>query len=641
MSRHHLRFVLRQYIEHKSRSNLRLHIGTSAIGWLALTTALSQVAIPFEVPLLGANLGAALGVLSFVYWLAVDVVVTAAVAVLTIFWAALPLGVWGPGHGWPAVVAPLGVFTAMEITAYFGHVYHHEHASFLKGEPPLRAALDRAHAALFGPFHFGLIALLAAGWRPVVRARLDAEEREALRTRRSVPWSNWARNVSRHVRYVCTPQTIDDLVDAVVEARDRGQRVRVVGSGFSWSAVAPSEDTIIFCERLDRVEVDVSDPSRPAVWVEAGVTNRRLNRELARFDLAMPYNVVLENVRLAGIASSGTHGTGTDTGIIGDLVEVFEVVDAEGKRRVLSEETVGPEVMRAARVGLGLFGVITRMKLRVVRNHRVRQTDRKVPVREMLRDLPELIRSHESLELIWLPFNPDVWMRIVDRTEEARTFAGHGFWFKTQNFLQNAWLVFSNPLMRLWPGLTPTLLRIGIRMLPFQSRVLDLPESHHYHKWIEILRIGCMEVGFKLDPDGPTIHDLWDATERLIDAYARRGQYPLNLTLNFRFTGSSGALLTPAYGDGMTCYVEIMWVGRPDGWEAFTSELCREWLKIPGALPHWGKEFEHVEDVVSIVRKNLGDRRDRFLAALAEAGVDPDRRFFNGLTRRVLVDEEG
>ena len=125
----------------------------------------------------------------------------------------------------------------------------------------------------------------------------------------------------------------------------------------------------------------------------------------------------------------------------------------------------------------------------------------------------------------------------------------------------------------------------------------------------------------------------------MVEQYARRGLYPLNLTLNVRFIGSSGALLTPAYGEGMTCYVEIMWMGRPEGWSEFSSELCREWLKVPGALPHWSKEFEHVEDVVSIMRANLGDRRARFLSALEQSGIDPERNFFNPLTRRVLRDE--
>jgi hypothetical protein len=258
----------------------------------------------------------------------------------------------------------------------------------------------------------------------------------------------------------------------------------------------------------------------------------------------------------------------------------------------------------------------------------------------VLGQLEELIRAHDSVELYWFPFNRDMWIRTVDRTDAPRTFHGHGFWFKTQNFLQNAWLVvFSRLVTSLFPSLTPALLRLGMRLLPFRTRVLDLPESHHYHHWIEMMRCGCLEVGFKADPDGANVRLAWEATERLVEEYASRGLYPLNLTLNVRFIGSSGALLTPAYGDGITCYVELMWNGRPEGWAEFSSDLCREWLKAPGALPHWSKEFEHVEDVVRIIRRNLGDRRDRFLAALARSGVDPERRFPNALLRRVLIDE--
>jgi uncharacterized membrane protein YGL010W len=641
MNRHHLRFVLRQYIEHKDPSNLRLHLWTNAVAWLALTTALSQVPLPIAVPVLGANLGALFVVLSLLYWLPVDALVTAAVAALTAAWALLPFSPWGPGHGWLAgVAAPLLVFTAMGLTAYFAHVYYHEHGEFMKGDPPLRAALDTAHAVIWGPFHFWLEALLHAGWRPRLKAQLDAGEREALRTRQQVPWVNWAGIAACRAQFVCTPQTVEDLIAAVTEAHARGQRVRVVASGFSWSSLVPSDDTLIFCERLDRVAVDLSDPAHPAVWAEAGVTNRQLNRELARAGLCMPWNVVLENVRVAGIASTGTHGTGKATATVGDLVEVFEVVDSEGRLRVLSEETVGAEVMSAARLGLGLFGVIARVRLRVVPLYRVCQTDQRLPVKAMLDRLPELIRAHDSVELYWFPFNRDMWMRTVDRTDAPRTFHGHGFWFKTQNFFQNAWLVlFSKLVMRFAPGLTPALLRVGFRMLPFRARILDLPESHHYHHWIEMMPCGCLEVGFKADPDGRNVRLAWEATERIVEEYARRGLYPLNLTLNVRFIGESGALLTPAYGDGLTCYVEIMWMGRPEGWAELSSDLCREWLKVPGALPHWSKEFEHVEGVVPIMRASLGDRRGRFLAALGESGVDPQRRLWNALLHRVLLDE--
>jgi hypothetical protein len=644
MNQHHLRFVLRQYVEHKVPANLRLHVWTNAVAWLALMTLLSGVALPLRpLPLLGANLGAAATVLSALYWLPVDPLVSGAVVALTAAWAAVPLSVWGPGHGWVAgVVAPLVVFTAAGLTALFAHMYHHEHADFMKGEARASAALDTTHAVVWGAFHFGLLGLLRIGWRPRLRAELDEHERRILRHREHVPWVNWAKLVACRAQLVSAPRTSAELAEAVRDARAQGLRVRVVASGFSWSSVVATNEGLIFCERLDELTFDTTDPARPTVWAGAGVTNRQLNRELAQRGLCMPWNVVLETVRVAGIVSSGTHGTGKGTSTIGDLVEALEVIDATGKVRVLSEETVGAEVMSAARLGLGLFGVIARVKLRVVPLYRVTQTDLRLPVRDVLNQLPALVENHASVELYWFPFNREAWIRTIDPTSASKTRHSHGFWFKAQNFVQNAWaVVFFKLVMRFAPRLTPALLRLAFRMLPFHTRVIDLPDSHHYRHWIEMMPAGCMEVGFKVDPGLANVRSAWEVTERLVDDYSRRGLFPLNISLNVRFIGSSAALLTPAYGEGTTCYIEIMWMGRPEGWKDFTSILCREWMKVPGALPHWSKEFEHVEGIVPLMRDSLGDRREKFLAALAASGVDPDRAFYNPVLRRVLLDEVG
>jgi hypothetical protein len=613
-------------------------VWTNAIAWLALTTFLSQIPLPLlNVPLLGANVGAAFVVLSVAYWIFADALTTLLVALVTTTWAVLPLSPWGPGHGIAGFVVPLVVFTAAGLTARYAHVYHHEHANFLNGAHPFDAALDTTHAVVWGAFHFTLEGLLREGYRPKLRTELDEHERRTLRTGEQVRWMNWARLASCRARFVSTPQSIEDLAWAVREARTRGLHLRVVGSGFSWSSLVPSDDALIFCERLNRINVDADAAT---VWVEAGVTNRELNRELARHGLCMPWNVVLETVRIAGIASTGTHGTGKLTSTVGDLVEAFEVVDAAGELRVLSEETVGAEIMNAARLGLGLFGVIARIKLRVVPIHRVRQTDQRIRATEMLERLPSLVETHDSVELYWFPFNRDVWMRTIDRTDAPRTSASHGFWFRTLNFLQNAAaIVFFDFVTKLVPAITPALLRVGMSMLPFRTRVLDLPESHHYHHWIEMMPAGCLEVGFKADADFANVRRAWATTERVVDAYAKRGLYPLNISLNVRFIGSSRTLLTPAYGEGMTCYVEIMWMGRPKGWAELSSELCRAWLEVPGAMPHWSKEFEHVPGVVPIIRASLGDRHARFLAALAKSGVDPERTFWNPLVHR-LFDEK-
>jgi FAD/FMN-containing dehydrogenase len=642
MNEHHLRFVLRQWIEHKNPANLRLHVWINGVGWLGLTTVLSQIPVPVGVPLLGANVGAWFVAASAVYWLAADVLVSVAVTAMTTAWALVPFTLWGPGHGaLPGVALPLAVFTAMGLTALYAHIYHHEHAEFMNGDAPGRAAFETTHAVIWGPFHFWLEGLLHAGYRPALRAQLDARERAATLRRELVPWRNWGGTAACQPKIVCVPQTVDDLVEAVRDAAAAGHRVRVLGSGFTWSAFVPSEDVLIFCERLERIEVDASDPEAPCVWAEAGVTNRQLNAALAEHGLAVPWNVVLECVRVAGIVSVGTHGSGRDTATMGDLVEALEVVTSEGELRVLSEATVGAEAMAAARLGLGMFGAIARVKLRVVPTYRVRQIDSRLPAAEALAGIEDLVRSHESVELYWFAFNKDVWLRTLDRTGAPRTQATHGVAFSALNFLQNFWLVATARFFeRFARSLTPALHKLNFRFLTFEERVLELPDAQHYRRWIEMVRCGCVEVGFKTDGDLANVRQAWDAAERLVEAYGRRGLYPMNLTMNVRFIGPSGALLSPAYGPGLTCYIEALCVGRSVGWEAFSAELCGEWMKIPGALPHWAKEFEHVPGIMPLARERLGDRRARFIAAWKQSGVDRRQMFVNPLIERLLIDDD-
>ena len=641
MNEHHLRFVLRQWIEHKNPANVRLHVWINGAGWLGLTTVLSQIPAPLAIPLLGANVGAWFVAASAIYWLAADALVSVAVTLMTIGWAAVPFSPWGPGHGALLGVAlPLALFTAMGLTALYAHIYHHEHAEFMNGDAPGRAALETTHAVVWGPFHFWLEGLLHAGYRPALRAQLDARERATVLRRELVPWMNWGRTAACRPKVVCVPQTVADLVEAVRDAAAAGHEVRVLGSGFTWSAFVPSADVLIFCERLDGIEIDVSHPEAPHVWAEAGVTNRQLNAALAKHGLAVPWNVVLECVRVAGIVSVGTHGSGRDTATMGDLVEALEVVTSEGELRVLSEATVGADVMSAARLGFGMFGAIARVKLRVVPTYRVRQVDRKLRAVDALDRLGELVQAHQSVELYWFAFNKDVWLRTFDRTDLPTTTANHGVGFSALNFVQNAWLVVTSRFFdRFARSLNPAVMRLNFRGLTFKERVLELPHALHYRRWIEMVRCGCIEVGFKVDGDFANVRRAWEATERLVESYAKRGLYPMNLTMNVRFIGPSGALLSPAYGEGLTCYIEALCVGRSEGWHEFSAELCAAWLGIPGALPHWAKEFEHVPGVLQLARDRLGDRRTRFLAAWMESGVDKRRMFVNPLIERLLLDE--
>jgi hypothetical protein len=152
------------------------------------------------------------------------------------------------------------------------------------------------------------------------------------------------------------------------------------------------------------------------------------------------------------------------------------------------------------------------------------------------------------------------------------------------------------------------------------------------------MRTTCIEVGFKIDDnDFSNFRRVFHGTRQLVDDWTKRGKYPFDLTVNIRFIGPSRALLSPAYGPGLTCYIEALFTRKSAYWKAFTTELFNLWLSAdPGALPHWAKEFEHVPGIDVLAKERLGTRLTEFRAVLKDAAVDPRGMFVNDLVRRVF-----
>lgn len=627
--------LLDDHLRHRNPANLRIHALASVVPWLAALTALSQVALPLPLPGVLANLGTACALTVAAAWLSVDVLVPALVLLVTALWAALPGSPFGPqpGHALGVTVGATVVMLLGFVPVLLGHIYYHEHAPHL-----LRQRRNVPLLILNGPFLFWLIALVRAGWRPALRERLAADERARLLPRRGGQIFNWARTMTCRPQWVAAPQTIDDLEAVVRDCVRDGRKLRMIGSGFSWSSFAASDEMLVFCEALDGIAVDLDDPAGPAVWAECGASNRQINAVLARHGLQLPYNVVLETVRAAGITSLGTHGSGKDTATMGDLVDAFEVIDGTGARRILSEATIGAEGMAAARVGLGLFGVIVRVRLRVTPADLVEQRDELVPLDEALDRLPALVEQRDSVELYWVPMTEYAWLRSYHATTAPPTRARHGRLFILRNLLEMMFFTaLHGVVVRLLPRLLPATLRLMLLGLSRQRRVLPRAEANHYRRWCELRRCRCTEVGFKVDAKFANVRAAFAATRALVEREAARGRFPVNMIVNVRFIGPSGGLLSPAYGPGLACYIEALSWGSPAGWDEAVAELVAAWMRDPTALPHWPKEFERVPGIAELVRARLGERLTRFLAAREAAAVDPDDLFVNGLTARVLL----
>ncbi len=457
-------------------------------------------------------------------------------------------------------------------------------------------------------------------------------------TRQGARWTNWAGNQQAWPERIVVPQSRGDLVEIVRAARQLGRRIRVCGEGHTFSALVPTDDFLVDVRSLRRVELDLEHPDGPRVRVESGASVAEVDAALEAAGLVIPTNVVLSSVRYGGLIATGCHGSGLHQPPLSDYVVEMEVVDGRGQIRTLSDETIGTEAMDAARLGFGLFGIIHSITLRaepIFNVHHVDQTRADMDV--TLGDLQRIVFSHDYCDLYWFPFSPTVWLKTYHRTDRASTVGSHRV--RAERLFQQVGMRIGQRAFR-WlahrPHYTAATCRLLSRFIPSRDVIEPVLGGIHFQTGIEFMHARNMEIGFAIDDDFENVRYAWRLAVELVARYARRGKWPLNLALNARFLGTSRALLSPCHGRKHTCFMEVMTHRDAHGWDDFVMELGDAWLKLPGAAPHWPKEFEQIPGVFEQIAKRYGPNLQRFAQIRRELEIDPDDLFVNRLTRRLL-----
>jgi hypothetical protein len=477
---------------------------------------------------------------------------------------------------------------------------------------------------------------------PIAHANTAASSATALRIShvRGERWSNWGRTAHCQPDYFFHARTVDDLRQIIGFARDEGRRIRAVATGHSWSAIVPTDEILVNVQALNRVHLDLRDADHPRVTMECGATVLEVNNVLEKAGYALPFNVVLESVRFGGLIATGSHGSGWNHQTLSDLVHAIEIFGADGELRHFEAGVDSEEVMNAARLNLGMFGLIYRLTLNVQPTWNVRAQDRLVPIEATLDQLPALIAAHDNLELFWWPFTDRLWLKTWHRVEGATTAPAlrHDQVDRTRSAIEQRLYGGVLGVMRRFPKTTP---RGSAALLGYtpsrRDMVVNVMEAIHYRRSLEVAKMGCLEIAFKVDPDLSTVKAAMQVAFDMNRHYAARREYPFNVTMNTRFIHNSDCWLSPAFGEGHTCYIEVLSAADPAHWRRFSGEVGREWLTLPHALPHWAKEYKQIPGVTDHIKREMGANIARFNRIKAELKVDPDDMFVNPTLAEVFA----
>lgn len=426
-------------------------------------------------------------------------------------------------------------------------------------------------------------------------------------------WRNWAGDEGCRPKAVVRPESIEQVGEALARAATAGWRVRVAGAGHSFSDIACTDGMLISLERFGQV-LDV-DSDSGLVRVQGAVAIAALNAELAEHGLALENLGDIDVQSVAGAISTATHGTGARLRNIPSQVQELKLVLADGSTLVCSGER-DPDLLRAARVGLGALGVVAEVTLRCVPAFTLRGVDASAPLEETLDRFDELANTNEHFELFVFPHCDVALTRTNNRTDEdPRPRGKAAAWMNDVLLTNHAFGAFC-ALGKAAPSQIPRINRLVTRLAGSSKRI---DRSDRIFASPRLVRFTEMEYSLPRERTP-------EAVRAVMELIERRG-FAVPFPIEVRTVAPDEAMLSTAYGRESGFVAVHMYRGME--WRPYFEAVERIMYEL-GGRPHWGKR--HFQTAATL--RPRYPEWDAFQAIRAQ--LDPEGRFANAWTDRVL-----
>ncbi|TMK22449.1 MAG: FAD-binding protein [Actinobacteria bacterium] len=426
-------------------------------------------------------------------------------------------------------------------------------------------------------------------------------------------WTNWGGTASCRPAEVEHPASEDEIVAALKRAATGGERVKVAGSGHSFTDIACTGGRMLKLDRYNHVvEVDAANRT---VTVEAGITIADLAEELARNGLAFPNLGDIGYQSISGAISTSTHGTGEKLGNLATQVKALRLVLADGSALDLSARS-DPESFQAARVSLGALGVISTVTLQCVPAFTLHAVDGPGKLDEVLERFDDDARSNHHYEFYWFPYTDACLVKSNNRTDEApRPKAKVRAWLEDE-FAGNTVFGFVCRVMRARPKWIPRLHRLVGKAIT-RSEYSDRSDR----VFTSPRRVRFAEMEYAIPREAAT-HAVREV-RRVIE----ENRFDVAFPIECRVSAPDDIFLSTAHGR-KTAYVAVH-VFQGMQHEPYFRAVEAVMRSLDGR-PHWGKM--HYQDSRSL--REVYPAWGRFAAVRAR--LDPHGRFRNAYLDRVL-----
>ena len=418
-------------------------------------------------------------------------------------------------------------------------------------------------------------------------------------------WRNWAGNQKANPVSIDAPRSVGELAALVASASGKGQKVKAVGSGHSFTSAAATNGRMIRLENLSGI-LHI-DHASCQVTVGAGTRLSDLNMLLHAEGLALANLGDIAYQTVAGAISTSTHGTGKAlTGLAGQVV-AMKLVNGQGQI-IECSKSLNAHIFDVARVSVGALGIITEYTLQAVPSFRLRALEQPMRLDDVLENAHDLASAHDHFEFFWIPHTKWALTKRNNRTEdELQPLPRVKGWIE-KTFMENYAFGALCRVGRARPSLIPRL----ATALPSSGSREYVDQSFKIFASPRIVRFYEMEHALPVEALVPALRE--------IRAMVDRKGYLLNFPVEVRFTKGDDVPLSTAFGRD-SAYIAVH-VYKGMECEPFFRDV-EDILRAYEARPHWGKM--HYRDAEELSK--LYPRWDEFIALRNK--LDPQRTFSN------------
>lgn len=426
---------------------------------------------------------------------------------------------------------------------------------------------------------------------------------------------NWSGLLKWEPYKIFKPSSADEIKTIVTQAIHENKKVRVIGSGHSFTKLCPTDDYMI---SLDEYQGIISvDKEKLQATVKAGSKLKYLNGLLADHGLASPNMGDIDVQSIAGAISTGTHGTGINLGNLSTQVVAMKFINGLGEEVYCSEEE-NRELFKAAQVSLGTLGIITEVTLQCIPSYNLELIIERQSLDDILSRYDELNRKNRNFEFFWFPNTPYVMTKTSNVTEAP---ADKYSW--SNAFHEKVTETYAFKLMcelsRMFPSATNRLSNMGGKSITKNRKV---NASHKVFSTPRTIRFNEMEYNIPAEA-------YLDAKKDLVK-WVNKNNRTVVFPIENRFVQKDDIYMSPAY-ERESAYIAVHRYSKSDFREYFTA--IEEIFKAYDGRPHWGKMH-------TLSHQDIQERYPEFdTFKKHRKEQDPNGLYLNPYLEKLLVGE--